>query len=181
MAKATTALSHLLALTFLSAPWCAAAAEPRDSVVKVYLQSLETRYSSPWDGGRVEASSGSGFVIAGQRILTNAHVIAGATLVEVRRHGEADRFQAHVLWVSHSPDLALLTVDTPEQPTPSASRAAWSPASSIKAARTAGWSCWRRRSTPRSTQATPAGPCWPPGAWSAWPTRAWAARRAFPT
>jgi len=100
------------------------------------------------------------------------HVIAGATLVEVRRHGEADRFQAHVLWVSHSPDLALLTVDTPEQPTPSASRAAWSLASRIKAARTAGWSCWRRRSTPRSTQATPAGPCWPPGAWSVSPTRA---------
>ena len=113
MAKATAALSHLLALTFLSAPWCAAATEPRDSVVKVYVQSLETRYSSPWDGGRVEASSGSGFVIAGQRILTNAHVIAGATLVEVRRHGEADRFQAHVLWASHSPDLALLTVDAP--------------------------------------------------------------------
>jgi S1-C subfamily serine protease len=66
-------------------------------VVKVYVQSLETRYSSPWDGGRVEAFSGSGFVIAGQRILTNAHVIAGATLVEVRRHGEADRFQAHFL------------------------------------------------------------------------------------
>jgi len=82
-------------------------------VVKVYVQSLETRYSSPWDGGRVEAVSGSGFVIAGQRILTNAHVIAGATLVEVRRHGEADRFQAHVLWVSHSPDLAILKVDTP--------------------------------------------------------------------
>ena len=48
-------------------------------MVKVYVQSLETRYGSPWDGGRVEA----------------------------------DRFQAYVLWVSHSPDLALLNVDTP--------------------------------------------------------------------
>jgi S1-C subfamily serine protease len=61
----------------------------------------------------VEASSGSGFIIGGQRILTNAHVVDGATLVEVRRHGEADRLQARVLWVSHTSDLALLTVDSP--------------------------------------------------------------------
>jgi len=106
-------LLPLLALIFLSPAWCAAAVEPRDSVVKVYVKSLQTRYESPWESGRVEAASGSGFVIPGQRILTNAHVVAGATLVEVRRHGEADRRQARVLWVSHTPDLALLTVDSP--------------------------------------------------------------------
>lgn len=106
-------LCQLLGLTLVSATWCTAAVEPRDSVVKVYVKSLQTPYESPWESGRVEASSGSGFVIAGQRILTNAHVVAGATLVEVRRHGEAARLQAHVLWVSHTPDLALLTVDGP--------------------------------------------------------------------
>lgn len=107
------ALGLQLVLSLLSATWCGAAIEPRDSVVKVYVQSLQPPYGSPWESGRVESSSGSGFVIAGRRILTNAHVVAGATLVEVRRQGDADRFQAHVLWVSHTPDLALLEVDGP--------------------------------------------------------------------
>ena len=57
-------LCQLLALTLLSATWCAAAAEPRDSVVKVYVQSLETPYGSPWESGGVGAFSGSGFVTA---------------------------------------------------------------------------------------------------------------------
>jgi S1-C subfamily serine protease len=107
------ALRLHLALAVLSATWCGAAVEPRDSVVKVYVQSLQAPYGSPWESGRVEASSGSGFVIAGQRILTNAHVVAGATLVEVRRQGDADKVQARVLWISHTPDLALLRVDSP--------------------------------------------------------------------
>lgn len=116
-ARMTTACGRTLCLqltlVLLAARWSAAAVEPRDSVVKVYVKSLRTPYGSPWESGRVEASSGSGFVIAGQRVLTNAHVVADATLVEVRRQGDADRLQARVLWVSHAADLALLKVDSP--------------------------------------------------------------------
>jgi S1-C subfamily serine protease len=59
------------------------------------------------------AVSGSGFVIAGRRILTNAHVVSDATFIQVRRYGESERVPARVLFVSHDADLALLTVDAP--------------------------------------------------------------------
>ena len=59
-------------------------------------------------------STGSGCVISGQRILTNAHVVSDQTFIQVRRHGESRRFTARVLEVSHDSDLAILTVDEPE-------------------------------------------------------------------
>ena len=53
------------------------------------------------------------FVVAVSRILTNANVASDATFIQVRRHGESERFAARVLHVSHDADLAILTVDEP--------------------------------------------------------------------
>jgi S1-C subfamily serine protease len=91
----------------------APAAEPRDAVVKVYSTQLASDHGAPWKPGTAQSVSGSGFVIAGRRILTNAHVAADATFLQVRRYGDAERVPARVLHVSHDADLALLTVDAP--------------------------------------------------------------------
>ena len=60
-------------------------------------------------------STGSGAIIGckdGQRyILTNAHVVANETFLEVQRYGERKRFIATVHAVSHQADLALLKVE----------------------------------------------------------------------
>ncbi len=91
----------------------ASRSEPRDAVVKIFATRLLTPNGAPWRPGYPSAVSGSGFVIAGHRIVTNAHVVRDATFVQVRRHGDAERATARVLHVSHEADLALLTVDQP--------------------------------------------------------------------
>jgi S1-C subfamily serine protease len=91
----------------------ASAAEPPDAVLKIYSTQLTSDYGTPWKAGSSRSVSGSGFVIPGRRILTNAHVVSDATFIQVRRYGESERVPARVLYVSDEADLALLTVDEP--------------------------------------------------------------------
>jgi len=80
------------------------------SIVKIYTVSKTTNYMEPWNSS-VERSSGSGSIISGNRILTNAHVVANETFLEVKKYGDTKRYQAKVLEVSHDVDLALLEVE----------------------------------------------------------------------
>ncbi len=82
----------------------------KDSIVKIYTVSTIPKYLEPWNVSMAR-SSGSGSIIKGDLILTNAHVVANHTFIEVRRYGERKRFKAKVLSVSHQADLALLTVE----------------------------------------------------------------------
>jgi len=79
------------------------------SIVKIYTVSKATNYLEPWNSS-VQRSSGSGSIISGNRILTNAHVVANETFIEVKKYGDTKRYQAKVLEVSHDIDLALLEV-----------------------------------------------------------------------
>ncbi|XP_065829217.1 uncharacterized protein [Oscarella lobularis] len=65
----------------------------------------------PWQTKRQRATYGSGFVIAGKRLLTNAHVVAYQTSVRVRKHGDAKKYTAHVICIGHECDIAMLGVD----------------------------------------------------------------------
>ncbi len=82
----------------------------KQAIVKIYTVSKVPNYAEPWNSS-TQSSSGSGAVISGNRILTNAHVIANQTFIEVQRYGERKRYIAKVLSVSHQADMALLTVD----------------------------------------------------------------------
>jgi len=84
----------------------------RSAIVKVYTVTKNPNYSVPWSSS-IQQVSGSGSVIEGRRILTNAHVVANRTFIEVQRYGERHRYIAHVEAVSHQLDLALLKVDDP--------------------------------------------------------------------
>ncbi len=84
------------------------------AIVKIYTIHDMPDYYNPWSMHGPFASTGSGCIIAGHRILTNGHVISDETFVQVRRYGDAKRYTARVLSVSHAADLALLTVDDPE-------------------------------------------------------------------
>jgi S1-C subfamily serine protease len=110
IAIATLLLSALLLPGALSP---ASAAEPPDAVVKIYSTQLASEYGTPWKAGSSRSVSGSGFVLPGHRILTNAHVVSDATFIQVRRYGDAERVAARELYVSNEADLALLTVDEP--------------------------------------------------------------------
>jgi S1-C subfamily serine protease len=106
-------LGALLLASLPLAAWAGRSAEPRDAVIKVYATRLLPQNGAPWRPGAPSAVSGSGFVIDGQRILTNAHIVSRATFVQVRRHGDAEKTTARVLHVSHEADLALLGVENP--------------------------------------------------------------------
>jgi S1-C subfamily serine protease len=84
----------------------------KDAVVKVHIVQHTYETLSPWNSDS-QKGSGSGLIIAGNLILTNAHVAADATFLEVQRHGETKRYEAEVVYISHESDLALLrTKDT---------------------------------------------------------------------
>ena len=87
--------------------------EIKDSIVKIYTVSQVYNYNQPWNV-RTVRTSGSGCIIKGNRILTNAHIVANHTFIEVKKYGTTKRVQAHVLYVSHQADLALLSVDSEE-------------------------------------------------------------------
>jgi len=88
-------------------------ADPSRAIVKIYASTVGRDVTAPWRPGWNLASTGSGAVIAGGRILTAAHVVDDQTFLQVRLNGTARKAQARVLFVSHVADLALLTVDDP--------------------------------------------------------------------
>lgn len=83
----------------------------QDSVVKIYTTQAEPDYFTPWRLLTPRQSSGSGSVISGNRILTNAHVVANASYIQAQKHNDPKRYLAHVEFVSHEADLALISVD----------------------------------------------------------------------
>jgi S1-C subfamily serine protease len=89
-----------------------ATADPAAAVVKIYVAAVAPSHAAPWRPGQPYGVTGSGAVIEGGLILTNAHVVLGHTFVQVRANGSAQKFPAHVAFVSHPADLALLEVDS---------------------------------------------------------------------
>ncbi|MDG2141204.1 MAG: serine protease [Gammaproteobacteria bacterium] len=84
-----------------------------DSVIKIYTTQAAPDYFTPWRLLTPRQSSGSGAVIKGNQILTNAHVIANASYVQAQKHNDPQRYQARVTFVSHEADLAIITIDEP--------------------------------------------------------------------
>lgn len=85
-----------------------------NSVVKIFTVSCSPNYLLPWQNKSQRESMGSGFVIHGRKILTNAHVVADHSFVLVRKHGSPNKYRAQVKAVGHECDLALLIVDSHE-------------------------------------------------------------------
>lgn len=83
----------------------------QNSVVKIYTTQAEPDYFTPWRLLTPRQSSGSGSVIAGNRILTNAHVVANASYIQAQKHNDPTRYLARVDFVSHESDLALISVE----------------------------------------------------------------------
>ena len=106
MKSFTINLIILLSLTSLAH----ASVDIRDSIVKIYCVRNSPDYDNPWDRqGPQRKFHGSGCVISGKRILTNAHVVSDHTFIQVQLHGQPIKYNAQVLFISHEADLALLT------------------------------------------------------------------------
>ncbi|WP_294957411.1 trypsin-like peptidase domain-containing protein [Sulfurovum sp.] len=81
----------------------------KQAIVKIYTVSKVLNYQEPWNSS-TRSSTGSGAIISGHSILTNAHVVENHTFIEVERYGQRKRYIAKVKFVSHQADLALLEV-----------------------------------------------------------------------
>jgi len=84
-----------------------------DSVIKIYTTQSAPDYFTPWRLLTPRQSSGSGSVISGNQILTNAHLVANASYGQAQKQNDPQRYLARVTFISHEADLALITVDDP--------------------------------------------------------------------
>jgi len=82
-----------------------------NSVVKIFSTKLIPNYKYPWQTGKIARYTGSGAVISNNRILTAAHVVSKSKLLEVTKENDTKKYIAHVQYISHQADLAILTVD----------------------------------------------------------------------
>lgn len=102
-----------LILALLAAALLPALELPRESLVKIYVVQQPTHHYRPWDDGQQRQTTGSGAIIEGNRILTNAHVVSDQVFIQVRRGDRPERVRARLQAIAHDADLALLTVDDP--------------------------------------------------------------------
>jgi S1-C subfamily serine protease len=85
-------------------------ADPSDAVVKVIASVRFPDPTRPWAKGQAMTSAGTGVIIEGQRILTNAHVVMYATELYVEARPGDDKVEATVQFLAPDVDLAVLTV-----------------------------------------------------------------------
>jgi S1-C subfamily serine protease len=92
-------------------PSPAIAHEAESAVVKVFSTMRRPDVTRPWTKASPIEATGSGVVIEGRRILTNAHVVAYASLVQVQGNQSGDKVSATVVAFAPGIDLALLKLD----------------------------------------------------------------------
>ncbi len=94
-----------------SEPTPAIAHNAETAVVKVFASLRRPDLLKPWTKQSPADVTGSGVVIEGHRILTNAHVVAYASQVEVQGNQAGDKVFAKVVAIAPGIDLAVLQVD----------------------------------------------------------------------
>lgn len=88
--------------------------DPRQSVVKIYATTNPVDFYRPWQSQGNQAMTGSGTVLPGGRILTNAHVVADQTFIQVRKESDPAKYTARIEAIGYDCDLAILKVDDPQ-------------------------------------------------------------------
>ena len=82
-----------------------------NAVVKVFSTVRAPDPTKPWSKAAPQEITGSGVVIEGKRILTNAHVVGYASQVQIQASQAGDKLAATVVAVARGIDLAILKLD----------------------------------------------------------------------
>jgi S1-C subfamily serine protease len=88
-----------------------AAGSIENSVVKIFSTVRYPDPYHPWVKQSPEDQTGSGVVIEGRRILTNAHVVNYASQVQIQANQAGDKVSATVEFIAPGIDLAVLKLD----------------------------------------------------------------------
>jgi S1-C subfamily serine protease len=97
-------LGPLLALLLAAPP------DVSNSVLRIEVFQSRPDWTNPWRSDPGQTVSGSGFLIADGRILTNAHVVSNAHQITVKRLDVAEPAVATIEAIGHDCDLAVLRV-----------------------------------------------------------------------
>ncbi len=84
--------------------------ESLNAIVKINAVYSKPNFLRPWLKNPQSQGSGSGVVIAGNRILTNAHNVADATYITVVKDNNGSPVTAKVEAINHQCDLAILSI-----------------------------------------------------------------------
>ncbi len=87
------------------------ASSVENSVVKVFTTMRHPDVYRPWNKQAPSDATGSGVVIEGKRILTNAHVVLYSSQVLIQANQAGDKIPATVETVAPGIDLAVLKLD----------------------------------------------------------------------
>ena len=82
-----------------------------NSVVKIFATARHPDPYRPWTKQAPQDFTGSGAIISGHRILTNAHVVLYASQIQVQANQAGDKVSATVEAVAPGIDLAVLKLD----------------------------------------------------------------------
>ena len=82
-----------------------------NSVVKVFSTMRYPDPYKPWTKQAPRESTGTGVIIEGKRILTNAHVVLYASQVQVQANHSGDKISAIVETIAQGIDLAVLKLE----------------------------------------------------------------------
>ena len=95
----------------LTPKWLYAQDTIRDLVVKIHAIHHSPDLFRPWTRVSPQQVKGSGVVIEGNRILTNAHVVKYASQIYVQPNQSANHIPARVEAITPGMDLAILKLD----------------------------------------------------------------------
>jgi S1-C subfamily serine protease len=85
--------------------------DAENAVVKVFVSLRYPDFTRPWTKQAPVEATGSGVVIEGKRILTNAHVVGYASQIQIQGNQAGDKLSATVVAYAPDIDLALLKLD----------------------------------------------------------------------
>ena len=81
------------------------------SVIRIECDTLEPKYSLPWQMHSPAKGGGTGVLIDGNLILTNAHIVWKSTYITVQHHHhDVTKYEATIKHIDLERDLALLVV-----------------------------------------------------------------------
>eukprot|EP00946_MAST-07B_sp_MAST-7B-sp1_P004592 g4592.t1 len=83
---------------------------PLRALVRIFVSRLPKDWKTPWRVPSQKRCTGTGFIIDGRQIVTNAHVVRNHTNIRVRQHGQTRKFPAAVRIIGADCDLAIITV-----------------------------------------------------------------------
>ena len=84
--------------------------KPEESIILIRSVHQAFDYTTPWKQTSMTRTVGTGFIIAGKRILTNAHNVSDYKYIELKKENVAKYYPATVEFVAHDCDLAILKV-----------------------------------------------------------------------